>query len=67
MGFELPKKRILLASLPTRHKVLILHTTLTNKKVEARERRINSRALLTEEGSSNRTMREVRGSIEQEN
>ena len=53
MGLELPKKRILLASLPTRHKVLILHTTHTNKKVEARERRINSRALLTEEGSSN--------------
>lgn len=67
MGLELPKKIILLASLPTRHKVLILHTTLTNKKVEARERRINSRALLTGEGSSNRTMREERGSIEQEN
>ena len=67
MGFELPKKRILLASLPTRHKVLILHTTHTNKKVEARERSINSRALLTGEESSNRTVRKVRGSIEQEN
>ena len=67
MGIELPKKRILLASLPTRHKVLILHTTHTNKKVEARERRINSRALLTGEGSSNRIIREVRDSFEQEN
>jgi hypothetical protein len=67
MGLELPKKRILVASLPTRHKVLILHTTHTSKKVEARERRINSRALLTGEGSNNRTVREVKGSIEQEN
>ncbi len=37
------------------------------QKVEARERRIESRALLTGEGCSNRTVREVRGSIEQEN
>ena len=64
MGFELPKKRILLASLPTRHKVLILHTTLTNKKVEARERRIDSRVLLTGEESSKRTVREVRDNSE---
>ena len=67
MGLELPKKRILLASLPTRHKVLILHTTHTNKKVESRERRIDNRVLLTGEESSKRTMREARDSIEREN